>query len=121
MKIKRIAHIAIAARTLAPAIDLFRDIFGIAPAYEAQIGSIRLAMLPVWATCPELLEDRDEVLAAIGDRWATRTYGCTTYRCRNGRSIPPCRWRPARVPILTHVAVVGCQDRHTSSLFSVAC
>ena len=67
MKIKRIAHIAIAARTLAPAIDLFRDIFGIAPAYEAQIGSIRLAMLPVGATCPELLESRDEVLAAIGD------------------------------------------------------
>src|SRR5487761_1819991 len=59
MKIKRIEHIAIAADALAPAVALFRDTFGIPLEYEEEIGSIRLAMLPVGETYIELLEGRD--------------------------------------------------------------
>ncbi|MDE2005202.1 MAG: VOC family protein [Rhodospirillales bacterium] len=59
MKIKRIEHIAIAAEALAPAIGLFRDTFGIPLEYEEEIGSIRLAMLPVGETYIELLEGKD--------------------------------------------------------------
>ncbi len=56
MKIKRIEHIAIAVDSLRELIDLLRDQFGIPLEYEQQIGSTRLAMLPVGETYLELLE-----------------------------------------------------------------
>ena len=56
MKIKRIEHIAIAVNSLRESIDLLRDQFGIPLEYEQQIGSTRLAMLPVGETYLELLE-----------------------------------------------------------------
>lgn len=56
MKIKRIEHIAIAVDSLRESIDLLRDKFGIPLEYEQQIGSTRLAMLPVGETYLELLE-----------------------------------------------------------------
>ena len=58
-----------------------------------------------------------EVLfAAVRDREFRRPQGA-------GRSAgaPLRRAQRASVPILTHSAVVGGQDRYTSSLFSVAC
>jgi methylmalonyl-CoA/ethylmalonyl-CoA epimerase len=56
MKIKRIEHIAIAGQSLAKGIELFRDTFGIPLEYEEQIGSVKLAMLPVGETYIEVLE-----------------------------------------------------------------
>ncbi|MGH7041156.1 MAG: VOC family protein [Acetobacteraceae bacterium] len=69
MKIKRIEHIAIAAQALTPAIALFRDAFGIDLDYEEQIGSTRLAMLPVGETSIELLESPDPTNAV--QQWIT--------------------------------------------------
>lgn len=56
MKIKRIEHIAIAVDSLQESIGMLRDKFGIPLEYEEQIGSTRLAMLPVGETYLELLE-----------------------------------------------------------------
>lgn len=56
MKIKRVEHIAIAVDSLQQSIGLLRDTFGIPLEYEEQIGSTRLAMLPVGETYLELLE-----------------------------------------------------------------
>ncbi len=56
MKIKRVEHIAIAVNSLNQSIELLRDIFGIPLEYEEQIGTTRLAMLPVGETYLELLE-----------------------------------------------------------------
>jgi methylmalonyl-CoA epimerase len=56
MKIKRIEHIAIAVDSLRESIGMLRDTFGIPLEYEQQIGSTRLAMLPVGETYIELLE-----------------------------------------------------------------
>lgn len=56
MKIKRIEHIAIAVDSLRQSIGMLRDTFGIPLEYEEQIGTTRLAMLPVGETYIELLE-----------------------------------------------------------------
>jgi len=56
MKIKRVEHIAIAVESLQDSIGMLRDTFGIPLEYEEQIGSTRLAMLPVGETYIELLE-----------------------------------------------------------------
>lgn len=56
MKIKRVEHIAIAVDSLQPSIELLRDVFGIPLEYEEQIGSTRLAMLPIGETYIELLQ-----------------------------------------------------------------
>jgi methylmalonyl-CoA/ethylmalonyl-CoA epimerase len=58
MKIKRIEHIAIAAKSLRQSMDLLQNALGIKLEYEEQIGTIRLAMLPVGETYIELLEDK---------------------------------------------------------------
>jgi methylmalonyl-CoA/ethylmalonyl-CoA epimerase len=55
MKIKRVEHIAIAVDSLNQSASILRDAFGINK-YEEQIGSTRLAMLPVGETYIELLE-----------------------------------------------------------------
>jgi methylmalonyl-CoA/ethylmalonyl-CoA epimerase len=59
MKIKRVEHIAIAVDALGQSVALLQDAFGLAVEYEEQIGSTRLAMLPVGETYLELLEGRD--------------------------------------------------------------
>lgn len=56
MKIKRVEHIAIAVDSLKQSIGLLQDTFGIPLEYEEQIGTTRLAMLPVGETYIELLE-----------------------------------------------------------------
>lgn len=56
MKIKRAEHIAVAVNDIRQSIDMMRDTFGLEMEYEEQIGSIRLAMLPVGQTYIELLE-----------------------------------------------------------------
>lgn len=56
MKIKRVEHIAIAVDSLRQSIGMLRDTFGLSLEYEEQIGSTRLAMLPVGETYIELLE-----------------------------------------------------------------
>ena len=56
MKIKRVEHIAIAVDSLRRSIGMLRDTFGLSLEYEEQIGSTRLAMLPVGETYIELLE-----------------------------------------------------------------
>jgi methylmalonyl-CoA/ethylmalonyl-CoA epimerase len=56
MKIKRVEHIAIAVASLNQSTSILRDAFGINVEYEEQIGSNRLAMLPVGETYIELLE-----------------------------------------------------------------
>lgn len=56
MKIKRVEHIAIAVASVNKSLELMRDTFGLELEYEEQIGSIRLAMLPVGQTYIELLE-----------------------------------------------------------------
>ena len=56
MKIKRVEHIAVAVNNIRQSIDMMRDTFGLEMEYEEQIGSIRLAMLPVGQTYIELLE-----------------------------------------------------------------
>ncbi|HEX5327448.1 MAG TPA: VOC family protein [Acetobacteraceae bacterium] len=56
MKIKRVEHIAIAVESLRDSIGMLRDTFGIPLQYEEQIGSTRLAMLPVGETYIELLQ-----------------------------------------------------------------
>jgi methylmalonyl-CoA/ethylmalonyl-CoA epimerase len=58
MKIKRVEHIAIAVDSLNESADLLRNVFGIPLEYEEQIGSTRLAMLPVGETYIELLEGK---------------------------------------------------------------
>jgi catechol 2,3-dioxygenase-like lactoylglutathione lyase family enzyme len=47
MKIKRVEHIAIAVESMKQSLDLMRDTFGLELEYEEQIGTTRLAMLPV--------------------------------------------------------------------------
>jgi methylmalonyl-CoA epimerase len=59
MKIKRVEHIAVAVNNLRQSIDMMRDTFGLEMEYEEQIGSIKLAMLPVGQTYIELLEGAD--------------------------------------------------------------
>lgn len=56
MKIKRVEHIAIAVDSIKQSLGLMRDTFGLELEYEEQIGSTRLAMLPVGETYIELLE-----------------------------------------------------------------
>lgn len=56
MKIKRVEHIAIAVDSIQQSLSLMRDTFGLNLEYEEQIGSTRLAMLPVGETYIELLE-----------------------------------------------------------------
>ena len=56
MKIKRLEHIAIAVDSLNQSAAMMRDAFGINIEYEEQVGTTRLAMLPVGATYIELLE-----------------------------------------------------------------
>ncbi len=56
MKIKRVEHIAVAVNNLRQSIDMMRNTFGLELEYEEQIGSIKLAMLPVGQTYIELLE-----------------------------------------------------------------
>ena len=56
MKIKRVEHIAIAVASLNRSAWVLRDAFGMNVEYEEQIGSTRLAMLPVGETYIELLE-----------------------------------------------------------------
>jgi methylmalonyl-CoA epimerase len=56
MKIKRVEHIAIAVDSMKQSLDLMRDTFGLDLEYEEQIGTTRLAMLPVGQTYIELLE-----------------------------------------------------------------
>ena len=56
MKIKRVEHIAVAVKSLDAAMTILRDKFGIPLEYEEQIGSTRLAMLPIGETYIELLE-----------------------------------------------------------------
>ena len=56
MKIKRVEHIAIAVDSMKQSLDLMRDTFGLELEYEEQIGSTRLAMLPVGQSYIELLE-----------------------------------------------------------------
>jgi methylmalonyl-CoA/ethylmalonyl-CoA epimerase len=56
MKIKRVEHIAIAVDSLNQSAAMLRDAFGIDVEYEEQVGSTRLAMLPVGETYIELLE-----------------------------------------------------------------
>lgn len=56
MKIKRVEHIAVAVNNLRQSIAMMRDTFGLEMEYEEQIGSIKLAMLPVGETYIELLE-----------------------------------------------------------------
>lgn len=60
MKIKRVEHIAIAVESINKSLELMRDTFGLQLEYEEQIGSIRLAMLPVGQTYIELLESSGE-------------------------------------------------------------
>ncbi len=59
MKIKRVEHIAVAVNNIRQSIDMMRDTFGLEMEYEEQIGSIKLAMLPVGQTYIELLEGED--------------------------------------------------------------
>jgi methylmalonyl-CoA epimerase len=56
MKIKRVEHIAIAVDSIQQSLGLMRDTFGLELEYEEQIGSTRLAMLPVGESYIELLE-----------------------------------------------------------------
>ena len=56
MKIKRVEHIAIAVDSMQQSLDLMRDTFGLELEYEEQIGTTRLAMLPVGQSYIELLE-----------------------------------------------------------------
>jgi methylmalonyl-CoA/ethylmalonyl-CoA epimerase len=56
MKIKRVEHIAVAVNNIRQSIEMMRDTFGLEMEYEEQIGSIKLAMLPVGQTYIELLE-----------------------------------------------------------------
>lgn len=56
MKIKRVEHIAIAVNSLSDSIGMLRDTFGIPLEYEEQVGSTRLAMMPVGETYIEFLE-----------------------------------------------------------------
>ena len=56
VKIKRVEHIAIAVDSLNQSASMLRDAFGINVEYEEQVGSTRLAMLPVGETYIELLE-----------------------------------------------------------------
>jgi methylmalonyl-CoA epimerase len=56
MKIKRVEHIAVAVNNIRQSIDMMRNTLGLEMEYEEQIGSIRLAMLPVGQTYIELLE-----------------------------------------------------------------
>ncbi|MDR3538149.1 MAG: VOC family protein [Acetobacteraceae bacterium] len=56
MKIKRVEHIAVAVNNIRQSIAMMRDTFGLEMEYEEQIGSIKLAMLPVGQTYIELLE-----------------------------------------------------------------
>lgn len=56
MKIKRVEHIAVAVDSLRQSVGMLRDTFGLSLEYEEQIGSTRLAMLPVGETYIELLE-----------------------------------------------------------------
>lgn len=56
MKIKRVEHIAIAVDSLSQSAAMLRNAFGIDVEYEEQVGSTRLAMLPVGETYLELLE-----------------------------------------------------------------
>jgi methylmalonyl-CoA/ethylmalonyl-CoA epimerase len=58
VKIKRVEHIAVAVRSLEGSLDMLRDTFGIPLEYQEQIGTTRLAMLPVGETYIELLESR---------------------------------------------------------------
>lgn len=60
MKIKRVEHIAVAVSNLRQSIEMMRDTFGLEMEYEEQIGSIKLAMLPVGQTYIELLEGEDK-------------------------------------------------------------
>ncbi|MGH7152462.1 MAG: VOC family protein [Acetobacteraceae bacterium] len=56
MKIKRVEHIAVAVDSLRESIGMLQDTFGLSLEYQEQIGSTRLAMLPVGETYIELLE-----------------------------------------------------------------
>ena len=56
MKIKRVEHIAIAVDSIKQSLELMRDTFGLELEYEEQIGTTKLAMLPVGETYIELLE-----------------------------------------------------------------
>ena len=56
MKIKRVEHIAVAVSSLNKSLDMLRNTFGIPLEYEEQIGTTRLAMLPIGETYIELLE-----------------------------------------------------------------
>lgn len=58
MKIKRVEHIAVAVKSLNDAMHMLQDKFGIPLEYEEQIGSTRLAMLPIGETYIELLESK---------------------------------------------------------------
>jgi methylmalonyl-CoA/ethylmalonyl-CoA epimerase len=59
MKIKRVEHIAVAVKNIRQSIEMMRDTFGLEMEYQEQIGSIKLAMLPVGQTYIELLEGED--------------------------------------------------------------
>ncbi len=56
MKIKRVEHIAVAVNSLSESVDMLREKFGIPLEYEEQVGSTRLAMMPVGETYIEFLE-----------------------------------------------------------------
>ena len=56
MKIKRVEHIAIAVASLSESVRMLRETFEIPLEYEEQVGSTRLAMMPVGETYIEFLE-----------------------------------------------------------------
>jgi len=56
MKIKRIEHVAVAVKNMQASIGLLENAFGLKLEYEEQIGSVKLAMLPVGQTYIELLD-----------------------------------------------------------------
>ena len=56
MKIKRVEHIAIAVNSLDASVRMLRETFGVPLEYDEQIGSTRLAMMPVGETYIEFLE-----------------------------------------------------------------
>lgn len=60
MKIKRVEHVAIAVNSLNESVRMLRETFGIPLEYEDQVGSTRLAMMPVGETYIEFLEGRGE-------------------------------------------------------------
>jgi methylmalonyl-CoA epimerase len=71
MKIKRIEHIAIAARDLESVQRMFETTFGLKTEYRGELYGAKLAMLPVGETYVEILENPDP---------ASRTARCIAER-----------------------------------------